>query len=306
MEQNNFIPQINSELYKNYKVKIFRMAPKNAKLICQNILTGKVVVKNSGFRFILPWYRSKLVNITKTVIDYPIEKYLTREGIYVEIDPALTVRIVDPIKFEYENTNPIQELGILVKDVIRSFVEGKYTNELIGLNYSLEQKDPGRLFEAFEERTGLHISHLFFKNVKLPKELVDDYEKAKAQELENKRAIAEANSKKEQARINAEAKKITADADAYRQAIILKETISLLNQSAYDEKAILEVIKTLLISDSNANVIASLGNSSNQDASIAMLVSALGKIVKNDSAEGTKDKPKTKSRKKVSVEDNNV
>ncbi len=276
-EKNAFIPEVNSELYKSYNVKLFRMIPKNAKLICQNVLTGKVTVKNSGFRFVLPWYRSKLVNVTKTVIDYPAEKYLTNEGIYVEIDPALTVRIADPYKFEYENTNPIQELGILVKDVIRSFVESKSAQELIGRNYSIDEKDPGDLFNAFEARTGLHVSHLSFKNIKLPQALVDDYEKAKTQELENKRAIAEAKSKKEQAVINAEAQKISAEAEAYRQNIILKATIAVLAENGYDENLISEVIKTVLISGSNANVIASLGTSSGQDTTTALLLSALNK-----------------------------
>ena len=307
MEQNNNV----SELYTIYKTKMFRMVPKNAKLICQNTFTGKVTVKKSGFRFILPWYHSKLVNITKTVIDYPEEKYLTREGIYVEIDPALTVRITDPIKYEFENANPIQELGILVKDVIRSFVESKTASELIGSNYSIEQKDPGRLFESFESRTGLHVSHLFFKNVKLPKELVDDYEKAKAQELENKRAIAEANSKKEQARINAEtkkieaeisaeAKKIDADAEAYRQEAILKATIALLKRKGYDEKMISEIIKTILISGSNANVIASMGATNTQDVAATMLLSTLGK----DADTATKSKPKTRTKKQETTKNN--
>lgn len=303
MKKNVEKQNSNLELYRNYKIKLFRMTPKNAKLICQNIFTGKLIVKESGFRLVLPWYRSKLIDITKTVIDYPVEKYLTKEGIYVEVDPALTVRVVDPIKYEFENVNPIQELGILVKDVIRSFVESKLANELIGSNYSIEQKDPSGLFINFESRTGLHISHLFFKNVTLPKELVDDYEKAKAQELENKRAIAEANSKKEQAKINAEANKIIADAEAYRQAVILKETIELLTQSKYDKKTILEVVKTLLISGSNANVIASLGsNTNNQDAATAMMLSALGKM--NDTtSEDEKEKPKaSRARKKVPVE----
>lgn len=289
MKQNNFIPETNSELYETYKVQVFRTVPKNAKLICQNILTGRVTVKERGFRFVLPWYRSKLVNITKKVIDYPKEKYLTKDGIYVEIDPALTVRISDPIKFEFENSNPIQELGVLVKDIIRSFIVSKNSSELIGTNYSVQEKDSAGLFDKFELRTGLHISHLFFKNIELPKELVDDYEKAKAQELENKRAIAEANSKKEQARINSEAKKIAADAEAYRQAVILKETISLLKQNGYDEKTISEVIKTLLISGSNANVIASLGNSSNQDAATAILMSTMGKMM-GDSGNGVEEK----------------
>ncbi len=285
-EKNAFIPEINSELYKSYNVKLFRMIPKNAKLICQNVLSGKVIVKNSGFRFVLPWYRSKLVNVTKTVIDYPAEKYLTNEGIYVEIDPALTVRIADPYKFEYENTNPIQELGILVKDVIRSFVESKCAQELIGRNYSIDEKDPGNLFNAFEDRTGLHVSHLSFKNIKLPQALVDDYEKAKTQELENKRAIAEANSKKEQAVINAEAQKISAEAEAYRQNTILKATITVLAENGYDENVISEVIKTVLISGSNANVIASLGTSNGQDTTTALLLSALNKNGSTD-----EDKP---------------
>lgn len=297
MENNVFIPNSNSELYKNYKVKVFRMVPKNAKLICQNIFTGKTKVKESGFRLILPWNRSKLVNITKTVIDYPKERYLTKDKIYVEIDPALTVRISDPEIFEFENTNPIQELGVLVKDVIRSFIASKDSSELIKNNYSVEVKDPQKLFGNFERRTGLHIGHLFFKNVELPKELVDDYEKAKTQELENARAIKEAEGKKKQAEIDLETKKIIADAEAYRQATILRETISLLKAQGHDDKAILEVIKTLLISGSNANVFANLGNNnqvnSNQDMASALLISALGKMSENSSHE-VKKNPKVK------------
>lgn len=289
MGQNNFIPENNSELYKNYKVKVFRMVPKNAVLICQNIFTGIVTVKESGLRFILPWYRSKLVNISKTVIDYPKERYLTADNIYVEIDPALTVRITNPIKFEFKNNNPIQELGILTKDVIRSFIASKKTSELIGVNYSIEQKDPQGLFIQFEKRTGLHISHLFFKTVNPPKELEDDYEKAKTQELENKRAVAEATSKKEQTRINSEAKKIAADAEAYRQAAILREKIRVLRESGYSDETISEVIQTILLSESNANIFAGLGKNNNPDPTTALLLETIRKT-------GEKGRTRTKTK----------
>lgn len=299
MNQNNFIPETNSELYEKYKVQVFRMVPKNAKLICQNIFTGNVTIKNSGLKLIMPWYRSKLVNITKTVIDYPKEKYLTADNIYVEIDPALTVSITDPIKFEFENNNPVQELGVLVKDVIRSFIVSKNANELIQTNYSIRTKDPTGVFDKFEVRTGLYVSDLRFKNIELPKELIDDYEKAKVQKLENERAIAEANSKKEQARINAEAQKIVADAEAYGEAVILREKIKALKESGYDDKAISSAIQTLLISGTSANVIASLGNSNNQAETLAMLISAMGQMTKDSDNVVEEKKGRARTKKPV-------
>ena len=288
------------QLFTNYEVKLFRMVPENAKLVCQNRITGKVIVKNKGFHFILPWYRSKLVNITKTTIDYPKEKYLTRDGIYVEVDPAMTVRIVDPVKYEFKNVNPLQELGVLTKDVIRSFIAGKDAKELIGTNFSIEKKDPSRLFADFEERTGLHISHLFFKNVELPKELVDDYEKAKTQELENKRAIAEAKSKKEQAEINAQAERIKADAEAYREKVRLQATIEVLKEKGYEKEA-LEILKTSLIAGSKASIIANLGNGTGSMSDTAVNTAALLDALQKQSNTPEEEKEQEESKVKTKV-----
>src|SRR5690625_552870 len=103
------------DYFKEYKIKIFRAVPPNVALICKNIFTGKPFVKNSGLAILAPWVESKYVSLAQNTRDYPKIKYKTLDGIEVNVDIAITFAIVDPIKYEFNNNDIFQQLGIITQ-----------------------------------------------------------------------------------------------------------------------------------------------------------------------------------------------
>ena len=136
MEQNilskeYMIPDVeNKEDYQKYKVMFFRSVPQNNVLICRNRLTGDIIKKGKGLRMIFPWWESKFMSIASKNIDYPPMSYRTKDGLEVKVDMALSVKIEKPLTYEVSSQNPLQELGIVIKELMRSYVASKTVADL--------------------------------------------------------------------------------------------------------------------------------------------------------------------------------
>ena len=101
MASNTSVNKLNNP-YNTYITKIYRTIPKNCSLIIRNKFNGeRVRVKKGGFALIAPWCESKLVSLAIRNIDYPEEHFDDARGQQIVVDIALSVRVVDPIKYEY-------------------------------------------------------------------------------------------------------------------------------------------------------------------------------------------------------------
>lgn len=112
--------------YNVYVTRLFRIIPKNCVIITKNRFNGsKVSViepKKRGFHFFLPWTKSKLVSLAVRNFDYPETHFEDSQGIEVVVDLVVTVRISDPIKYEYNNTNVEGELKQLIESQTRILI----------------------------------------------------------------------------------------------------------------------------------------------------------------------------------------
>lgn len=213
--------------FSTYKIRIYKAIPQNMALICQNIFTGRPFVKTSGLAILMPWVKSKMVSLAINTIDYPKEKYRTLDGIELTIDLALVVSVVDPIKYEFNNNDPMQELKTRTQDLLRQYVALKNVDEMITQRHTKEQFDLNGEYVLFENQSGIKVHHPIFKTVELPQSMKDDYEKQKVQERENERLLAEAETKKKVAKLEAEARLEAAKVDAEANKI-LKTTANIL------------------------------------------------------------------------------
>lgn len=271
MSKNFFIPDVeDKENYTDYKIKIFRAVPENAVVVKYTSFTKKElkVVNKSGLLFFFPWEKSKLVSKAAKNIDYPPATYRTSDGIMVTIDFALTIKIVNAKKFEQENLNPLQELGVVTRSIINEFVKGLTETELMQKKqYDLKDIDKFNLFDEFAKNYGIMVTNIYFKSIELPKSLIDDYEKGVMQEKENKRRIAEAEANKKVASLEAESIQITssakANARAQLQNVPLEQLLALLQNSGMTQEQINSFINGYLFANSpNGKVVNIVGNTS--------------------------------------------
>lgn len=278
-EYNNGVGSVSSvDEYSTYIVKWFRAVPQNAKLICRNRFTGKVTVKNSGFRFLMPWVKSKLISTADRTIDYPKEKYKSIDGIELDIDVAVVISITDPVKYELNNIDPTKELGVMTRDILRVYTAKKREDQLVGVRHTLNDLDANSAYAAFEQKYGIKVKNIYFKSIEIPQSLKDDYEKNLAQQRENERAKAELNARRERAQIEAEIVKIEKKADTDAIKTRIQTYIDVIDKNktltSAQKKSLLE---TLLLAESDANIIASINGGMAQEDMMKYIMSQVQK-----------------------------
>lgn len=246
--------------YEEFTTSLFRVVPENHCLLCVNKLTGRPFVKEQGFHTLMPWIESKLVSKANTPVDYPKDTYKTSNGLELEIDVAITISIVDPIKYEYNSTDPLEELGIITRDILRVFIASKEDNELIRGKHSIDDFDAADVYDRFKEKYGVEVKEVYFKNIDIPQSLKDDFEKRIVQERENERKRLELNAKSELVDIETEIYKKGEAAKAEAEARRIREIISAVGDIS--EKQALELTKTMILADSDANLFVSMDDSS--------------------------------------------
>lgn len=257
--------------FSSYKVRVFKAVPPNMALICQNIFTGKPFVKTSGLVVVGFWVKSKMVSLADNTIDYSKEKYKTKDDIELTIDLAITFSVNDPVKYEFNNNDPMQELKIKTQDMLRQYVALRTVDEMTNGRHTLNDFDPNRDYVSFAVENGIEIKNIYFKNVELPQSMKDDYEKQKVQERENARLVAEAEAKKQIAILEAEARLEVAERDAKVREklgtadnIVLAGEISNIldgtKQMDTDDKARIELLQTKFLSNGDANIFYGMSN----------------------------------------------
>lgn len=277
------------DYFKEYKIKIFRAVPPNVALICKNIFTGKPFVKNSGLAILAPWVESKYVSLAQNTRDYPKIKYKTLDGIEVNVDIAITFAIVDPIKYEFNNNDIFQQLGIITQDMLREFIASKNVDELIGGKHNMSSFDTTNEYVSFGDSNGIRISNVYFKSINLPQSMIDDYEKKKSQEMENKRLLEEAQARRERALIDAETQKILGEVANKLKADELEQILKIFEDDKLTSIQKLDLVKSKILSSSNANLFYNMNE--NSDSNMVKYV-----IAKKDNALGSQDTVKVPKR----------
>jgi len=302
---NFFIPEgVEEENYILYKTKLFRVVPPKTVLIKKNVFTGTLKATTPGLKVVMPWYKSKFLSTASKNIDYPEESFKTDDGIFVNVDPALTVKVTNPVKFELENLNPIQELGVLAKSVLRSFIASKTESDLTHNRFTLEDIDPrpqdqnGNVypsqFEQFAQKYGITVTECYFKNIELPQSLKDDYEKAKAQEKENARLLAKAQNALQVAEIEAQTLAIESQAKAKANALIQSTQLERLIEVLTNSNMSMEQIQSFILANGtnpNNKIVNILGQNNSQYNNQSAIIA--GVETANETLE---EKPKVRTR----------
>lgn len=162
--------------------------PSNAKLlVIDRVNPGtdldNYVLLGPGLHYVNPLFsKSILVPVNATSIDYSPDSNdvggfrfhtdVENSGCDIELDPAIRLRIVNPMRYLFYSNNPLDELKDLMISVISGWVAKKDVNYIkqrqkIGLN----EIDPTGILNEFAAKCGLEILDFYFKNSSLPKEI---------------------------------------------------------------------------------------------------------------------------------------
>jgi len=271
------IPDVeNKDDYKTYKVELFRTVPANTALICKNTFTGAVSSRSKGLTFIFPWISSKFVSLASKTIDYPKEIYKTMDGIEVAVDFALTVKVSDPVDFEVESQNPLQEVGIVAMDLMRAYVATVNAEELYRSTVNISDVDPANELEDVADAIGIKVTNIYVKNIELPKSMKDDFEKLVTATKERDIAQIKAETLRTQAQAEADSDKIRSNAVLEVELIKMREIIKILTDKGYSSEQVIEFLRTSQFANGTASVIANIdGKTDSSSLSAAQMVAGM-------------------------------
>lgn len=121
-----------------YRFKPFKRIKADYVLITRNIFNGKKVkIKDGGFTFLCPWTEIKPTSIKEKDIDYKPDVFEDIKGMDLLLDNVITVKITDPIKYEYSHSDIEGRLKNLLDSSLRVFLK-KYPYEFLAMkNFKL-------------------------------------------------------------------------------------------------------------------------------------------------------------------------
>ena len=144
-------------------------------------------------------------------------------------------------------------------------------------------------YVSFGDSNGIRISNVYFKSINLPQSMIDDYEKKKSQEMENKRLLEEAQARRERALIDAETQKILGEVANKLKADELEQILKIFEDDKLTSIQKLDLVKSKILSSSNANLFYNMNE--NSDSNMVKYV-----IAKKDNALDSQDTVKVPKR----------
>ena len=275
--------------------KRFWNIPKNSVLVVTNKYSGKnVEVRGNGeggWTVIAPWKSGKLVSLAVRNFDYPKETFEDSFGQDVIVDLAITVKIVDPIKYQYNNENPEKELSQLISSCMRVLIsqstydylkknnfsipndkEYQINNNFVwmctGINdadgqpmghqvvdsFELELINIRERLNKFAQKYGLAIEDFYCKSVDQTKDIQETYNKKIKAEKEAEELLIKKESEKKQALIDAEIKKVNAEAAAHAEKVKLKALLEVMNDTNIPKEDQMMFLQTYMYAKAENNV----------------------------------------------------
>ena len=276
--------------YEIYTTKLFRVIPKNCALVVRSKFNGANVkaiinddsiggrsVKKAGFTFISPFKESRLVSLAIRNFDYPKQLFEDKDGQDIIVDLAVTVKVIDPIKYLYINTNVEAELKQLIESMMRSLVKKYRYEQLSGSRFTLpdsntpannanlpaineELTKARKELDNFGFKYGLRVVSLYNKSIQQTARVQEAYNKKIIAEREAEAAEIEKQGERRRAEIEAEIIKTKAEAEAEAEKKKLESRYEALISAIKDlprEKQA-EILKIFSLGG-NANVFMSVG-----------------------------------------------
>lgn len=292
MNENEKYVESNINSYEVYTTKLYRTIPKNSVLIVRNKFNGKdVEVKEGGFAIIAPWKESKFVSLAVRNFDYPQQKFEDSLGQDVLIDLSVSVKIVDPIKYEYNNENIEQELEQLISSSVRILINKSQYEQLkskrfnvseymykgnkyyknvhtdingnsLGIvipfptDFEKELCEMRNKLDEFADKYGLAVVDLYNKEVQQTEDIQTAFNKKILAEKEAEAKLIEKKAEQERAKIDAEIKTINAKAEAEANKLKYEAILKVLKDSNMTPEDQARFLQTFMYSNTNSQNIA--------------------------------------------------
>lgn len=150
---------------------------------------GEIKVKQASFLPYAKFFWRDTIAIIDTrpiTIDCPKKSYLIKDQFEAEVNAYVTYQIMNEENYYVSAQNVLEELNQKVQNILRGYFIHKSFEDLNAKRTSLKDEIASELNQAIMHM-GIRITDIGYTECKMPKSLIDDAERKKAQELEHKR-----------------------------------------------------------------------------------------------------------------------
>lgn len=163
---------------------------------------------DSGIHIVIPFIERVAAKkpLREMVVEFPPQSMITKDNVSIQIDTVVYYQITDPIKHEYEISNPLQAISNLTSTTLRNL-----TGEL-DLDETLTSRDivNGKLRTVLDQATdkwGLKVNRVEIKNIIPPADIQNAMERQMQAERLRREQVLNAQGEKESKILRAEGEK---------------------------------------------------------------------------------------------------
>lgn len=180
---------------------------------------------DSGIHLVIPFI-DRIVSIKdmrEMVVDFPPQSMITKDNVTIQIDSVVFYQITDPIRNQYEISNPILAIENLTATTLRNLIGELDLDETLTSRDTVNAKLRTVLDEA-TDKWGIKVNRVEIRNIMPPKDILDAMERQMRAERLRREAVLTAQGEKEAKILQAEGIKQATilNAEAEREAAIRK------------------------------------------------------------------------------------
>ncbi|CCQ94806.1 SPFH/Band 7/PHB domain protein [[Clostridium] ultunense Esp] len=178
---------------------------------------------DSGIHLVIPFIDriASIKDLRERVVDFPPQSMITKDNVSIQIDTVVYYQITDPIRNQYEISNPITAIENLTATTLRNLVGELDLDQTLTSRDTVNAKLRSVLDEA-TDKWGIKVNRVEIKNILPPRDIQDAMERQMRAERIRREAVLTAQGEKEAKILQAEGLKAAKilEAEAEKEAQI--------------------------------------------------------------------------------------
>lgn len=182
-------------------------------------------IMDSGIHLVIPFIDriAAIKDVRERVVDFPPQSMITKDNVSIQIDTVVYYQITDPIRNQYEISNPISAIENLTATTLRNLIGELDLDQTLTSRDTVNAKLRSVLDEA-TDKWGIKVNRVEIRNILPPRDIQDAMERQMRAERIRREAVLTAQGEKEAKILQAEGLKAAKilEAEAEKEAQIRK------------------------------------------------------------------------------------
>ncbi|WP_247739009.1 SPFH domain-containing protein [Bacillus sp. 165] len=175
---------------------------------------------NSGIHLVIPFIErvASRKSLRETVVDFPPQAMITRDNVSIEIDSVVFFQVTDPVRHEYEISNPLSAISNLTATTLRNLVGELDLDETLTSRDTVNSKLRTVLDQA-TDKWGMKVNRVEIRNINPPRDIQQAMERQMQAERLRREQVLNAQGEKEASILRAEGVKQSTILEAEAQRL---------------------------------------------------------------------------------------